>query len=82
MHHTSFLSYFFSYVIIKSNLSTKLYQAGFQNITNIDFSPIVIEEMKKKNTKYPKMKWEVMDMLHMKYVIFLSLKNHKRVVVV
>eukprot|EP00026_Physarum_polycephalum_P003144 Phypoly_transcript_03153.p1 GENE.Phypoly_transcript_03153~~Phypoly_transcript_03153.p1 ORF type:complete len:779 (+),score=240.35 Phypoly_transcript_03153:50-2338(+) len=50
-----------------SNLSSNLYDAGYHEITNIDFSPIVINEMKKKNAKRLKMKWEVMDMLQTKY---------------
>jgi len=57
-----------------SNLSSNLYDAGFHEITNIDFSPIVINEMKKKTAKRIKMKWEVMDMLQMKYAIHLLYK--------
>lgn len=64
-------------------MSSNLYDAGYHEITNIDFSPIVINEMKKKNTKRLKMKWEVMDMLQMKYgfstllnLVFLCLYEH------
>lgn len=41
-----------------------MYNDGFQNITNIDFSSVVISKMK---TKYPFMKWITMDMLNLDF---------------
>ncbi len=40
------------------------YQAGFQNITNIDLSNVVVDQMKEK---YPMMEWQIMDALDMTY---------------
>lgn len=45
-----------------SEISTDLYDNGYTNITNIDFSPLVIQEMKRKNTTRLSMAWEVADM--------------------
>ena len=51
-----------------SRLSEGLYDAGFTNITNIDFSDIVIERMKTLHgVKRPLMQWEFMDMTDMTY---------------
>lgn len=45
-----------------SNLSEQMYDVGFTNITNIDISPTVIEQMQKTtNEKGKHMKWIVMD---------------------
>lgn len=50
-----------------SSFSADLYDCGFSNIVNIDFSPEVIAQMKKKNEDRPKMRWEVMDMTNMAF---------------
>ena len=50
-----------------SRLSEELYEEGFEDITNIDFSTKVITQMEEKNkVKYPKMSYKVMDALDMK----------------
>jgi len=49
-----------------STFSASLYDAGFHNITNIDFAPSVIERMTREHSKLrPEMAWIVMDMLAM-----------------
>ena len=46
-----------------STFSRDLYNAGYKNITNIDFSAVVIDKMKEKyKLECPEMTWEVMDM--------------------
>jgi SAM-dependent methyltransferase len=43
-----------------SNFSAELYDAGFHNLTNIDYSEVVIDTMKKKyKESRPDMKWLV-----------------------
>ncbi|KAG9300233.1 hypothetical protein G9A89_011306 [Geosiphon pyriformis] len=45
-----------------STLSEELYDVGYKNITNIDFSPVVINQMHERCSKtHGQMKWEVMD---------------------
>lgn len=48
-----------------SSFSYDLYQKGYRNIVNIDFSDIVIEEMKLKYKQCSEMKWIKMDMTEM-----------------
>jgi SAM-dependent methyltransferase len=43
-----------------STLSADLHADGFRNVTSIDFSEGVVEEMR---AKYPALEWQVMDML-------------------
>jgi len=50
-----------------SSLSCDLYQAGYKNITNIDISDEVVEQMKQQNTDKPEMEWLCMDMLNMAF---------------
>ena len=50
-----------------SHLSQSLYLKGYKNITNIDFSEIVVKKMRGKTTAMADMKWEVMDMLDLKF---------------
>ena len=50
-----------------SDLSAELYQSGFQNIVNIDFSQLVIDEMKRKTADLTNMSWELMDMTKMTF---------------
>ncbi|KAM7460792.1 hypothetical protein LguiB_035851 [Lonicera macranthoides] len=46
-----------------SRLSEHLYDTGFRDITNIDFSKVVISEMLGRNVRLrPGMRWRVMDM--------------------
>ena len=40
-----------------SNFSSELYDEGYHNIVNIDFSDIVIDRMKSANDSRPKMQW-------------------------
>ena len=50
-----------------SRLPETLSDEGYENITNIDFSQKVIEQISKRYKKYyPKMKFKVMDILNMK----------------
>lgn len=49
-----------------SKLSENLYDAGFKEITNIDFSKVVISDMLRRNVRdRPGMRWRVMDMTQM-----------------
>ncbi|KAJ7286625.1 hypothetical protein O6H91_Y326900 [Diphasiastrum complanatum] len=51
-----------------SELSANIYDAGFKNITNIDFSRKVVAEMLRKHVrKRPFMRWLVMDMTRMQF---------------
>ena len=45
-----------------STLSGDLYDAGYKNIVNMDYSPIVIDRMREKYADRSEMTWEVMDM--------------------
>eukprot|EP00981_Chlorochromonas_danica_P003625 scaffold667_cov168-Ochromonas_danica.AAC.32 len=46
-----------------SNFSSELYDLGYHDIVNVDFSELVIEEMKEKNTSTrPLMTWDIGDM--------------------
>ncbi|KAH7833760.1 hypothetical protein Vadar_009400 [Vaccinium darrowii] len=52
-----------------SRLSEHLYDAGFRDITNIDFSKVVISDMLRRNVRSrPGMRWRVMDMTNMQFV--------------
>ncbi|KAI9145001.1 S-adenosyl-L-methionine-dependent methyltransferase [Paraphysoderma sedebokerense] len=50
-----------------STLGPDMYASNYHNITNIDFSPIVIENMKSEYSTLSSMKWEVMDIRDIKY---------------
>ncbi|GMH41376.1 hypothetical protein BSKO_09286 [Bryopsis sp. KO-2023] len=51
-----------------SEMSAEMYDDGVQEITNIDFSKVVVREMLLKNVRErPKMKWLVMDMTETKF---------------
>ncbi|CUA70651.1 hypothetical protein RSOLAG22IIIB_04245 [Rhizoctonia solani] len=47
-----------------STLSEDMYQDGYQNIVNIDFSPVVIQHMR---SLYPHMEWLEMDIRDLKF---------------
>ena len=48
--------------------SEELYDAGYQNIINVDISPVVIEQMKERNRESrPIMEWLVMDITDMSH---------------
>ncbi|KAI0306122.1 S-adenosyl-L-methionine-dependent methyltransferase [Multifurca ochricompacta] len=44
-----------------STLSEDMYDDGYTNIVNIDYSPVVIERMRARNYHRPEMQWLVMD---------------------
>ncbi|KAG8836523.1 hypothetical protein FRC18_011200 [Serendipita sp. 400] len=44
-----------------STLSEEMYDAGYTNIVNIDYSAVVIEKMKLRNKDRPLMRWLEMD---------------------
>ena len=48
-------------------ISQEMYDDGYQNITNIDISQVVIDDMKERNVDRPNMTWEVMDVMKMSY---------------
>ncbi|CAO2822471.1 unnamed protein product [Amaranthus hypochondriacus] len=49
-----------------SRLSEHLYDAGFHDITNVDFSKVVISDMLRRNVRdRPRMRWRVMDITSM-----------------
>ncbi|KAK9806887.1 hypothetical protein WJX72_006435 [[Myrmecia] bisecta] len=51
-----------------SELSADMYDAGLTDITNVDFSPVVVRAMMAKNLRQrPRMKWLVMDMTATKF---------------
>ncbi|EEF44186.1 S-adenosylmethionine-dependent methyltransferase, putative [Ricinus communis] len=51
-----------------SRLSENLYDLGFKDITNIDFSKVVISDMLRRNVRdRPGMRWRVMDMTDMQF---------------
>lgn len=47
--------------------SEEMYDAGYENIDNMDISSVVIDVMKERNLDRPKMTWEVMDVMDMSY---------------
>ena len=49
-----------------ADFSAELYDEGYENITNVDISSVVIQQMMDKNKdERPKMKWVVMDITDM-----------------
>ncbi|XP_010510163.1 PREDICTED: methyltransferase-like protein 13 isoform X4 [Camelina sativa] len=49
-----------------SRLSEHLYDAGFRDITNVDFSKVVISDMLRRNIRTrPELRWRVMDITKM-----------------
>lgn len=50
-----------------SSLSEQMYRDGYKNITNIDFSPVVIEKMANKHSDLPEMSWLVMDICDLRF---------------
>ncbi|KAI8538084.1 hypothetical protein RHMOL_Rhmol09G0074200 [Rhododendron molle] len=51
-----------------SRLSEHLYDSGFTDITNIDFSKVVISDMLRRNVRSrPGMRWRVMDMTNVQF---------------
>eukprot|EP01033_Poteriospumella_lacustris_P000051 gene51-32_t len=48
-----------------SNFSSDLYDQGYQSIVNVDFSELVIQEMKIKNMFRSEMQWDIGDMTDM-----------------
>jgi SAM-dependent methyltransferase len=48
-------------------ISQEMYDDGYEHITNMDISPVVIEDMKERNLDRQNMVWEVMDVMNMEY---------------
>ncbi|KAJ1837812.1 hypothetical protein LPJ57_011316, partial [Coemansia sp. RSA 486] len=44
-----------------STLSSDMYAAGYENIVNVDYSDVVIKQMRQRCAHQAKMTWEVMD---------------------
>lgn len=54
-----------------SQLSERLYDAGFRSIMNVDFSKVVIMNMLRRNVRErPEMKWRCMDMTKLEVILF------------
>lgn len=47
--------------------SENLYDDGYQNIFNIDISSVVIQQMKQRNETRKEMKYEIMNVMNIKY---------------
>ena len=50
-----------------SRFSADLYDAGFRNIVNIDYSEVVIHKMSELNADRCEMRWDVMDMTQLTF---------------
>lgn len=50
-----------------STLSEAMYDDGYKNIVNVDYSPIVIERMRARNHDRPEMPWLVMDIRNLEF---------------
>lgn len=48
-------------------LSEEMYDDGYHNITNMDFSPICINQMSERNQSRRLMSWDIMDATAMSY---------------
>lgn len=50
-----------------SRLSPQLYDSGYQNVTNIDISEVVIHQMKTRYKELDRMEWLKMDVMKMEF---------------
>lgn len=50
-----------------SSLSEDMYRDGFHNITNVDYSTVVVENMKNRSEEARSMQWLVMDIKDLKF---------------
>ena len=50
-----------------STMSSKMYHDGYRDITNIDYSTVVIKKMREKYKSINTLRWEVMDITDMKF---------------
>ncbi|KAL1725285.1 S-adenosyl-L-methionine-dependent methyltransferase [Schizophyllum commune] len=51
-----------------SKLSEDMWDDGYHNIVNIDYSPVVIEQMRRRNSeKRPQMQWHEMDIRDLQF---------------
>ena len=59
-----------------SELSAHMYDAGWHNIINVDFSKVVIAEMLRLHVRLrPHMRWQVMDITHLQVLSFGQLRS-------
>lgn len=50
-----------------SAISANMYDDGYKNLVNMDFSPVVIDQMARRYEDRPDMTWHVMDIKHMDF---------------
>jgi len=50
-----------------SELSEEMYRDGYHSITNIDYSPVVIENMKNRSPEAQSMQWMIMDVQELRF---------------
>ncbi|GMH71701.1 hypothetical protein TrRE_jg8614 [Triparma retinervis] len=50
-----------------SSLSEQMYEDGFRDITNIDISTVVVEQMIERTQSMPGMTWQIMDCRYMEF---------------
>jgi len=50
-----------------SELSARLYESGYHNIVNVDFSETCIENQRRRHQHMPDMTWQVMNMLNLEF---------------
>jgi len=50
-----------------SKLSEEMYEDGFRDMTNIDISTVVVEQMIERTHSMPGMTWQIMDCRYMEF---------------
>ena len=48
-------------------MSSKMYHDGYRDITNIDYSTVVIKKMREKYKSINSLRWDVIDITDMKF---------------
>ncbi|RDB23661.1 Methyltransferase-like protein 13 [Hypsizygus marmoreus] len=50
-----------------SKLSEEMWEDGYKNIINIDYSSVVVEQMRKRHRERPEMEWHEMDVRNLQF---------------